>query len=75
MATLVQPNDTVRDGNGGAAAETPVLQAVLVEESDASWQGIRQLATARYVIQGAHSQDTSAGLKGCAEQCPNPLSK
>ena len=77
MATLiVQPHDTAQDGtSGGAAAESSVLQAVLVEESDASWQGIQRLATARYVIQGAHSQDTDEGLKNHGEQCANPLRK
>jgi hypothetical protein len=76
MASVVSPVVVAHVHDGDAATEiSPVLQAVVVEDSDASWQGIQRIATGRYVIQGGQSSDPEEDLKGNVEKCVNPMRK
>lgn len=69
MASIVQPVAFAHvHGNDAAVDSPPVLQAVVVAESDASWQGIHQIATGGYVIQGVKSSEEDL-------KCVHPMRK
>ena len=90
LATAVEP--VVAHLAGGGEPDSPaaaILQAVVVQESDASWEGIQRIhvATAHYVVEGGKDQDPDAE-EGCGEllwanlskgghqeKCSNPVRK
>lgn len=80
FATAVEPVAGAQLNSGDAAASLPVLQAVVVQDADASWQEIQKLATARYVVEGGKDQDPddTGGTGMCAgrqEKFANPAHK